>query len=666
VFVCAYAFAQDAASLKGPLSGSLSQAASIRLADAVPPAGTDENTNLAVQDIEPDRIMPFVESDEGEYFTLLKYDSQIGAAVRFHFSSFQLPENARVFVYGINAGGQPSRIAGPYERSGPSDSGDFWTGAMPRGTVIIELQVTGEPLPDLPFRIDALAINDSIADTEAPALKDPAFRDMDTKDTEPRTAVFRGRIVEHIVRDGEAIMEGDMILGAADELQPANSSTSKSNDKSAVAISYSFYRWPNGIIPYIVDASAPNKTWISQAINHWNTKLSGVIRLVPRTSQNDYVKFVSGSGCSSFVGRIWGPQTIKLSGACDLGSIIHEIGHAVGLYHEQAREDRNSWVKILSGNIIATAIANFNQEIYSSDDLIYYAYNSIMHYPVNAFSLNGKPTIETIPPGIPVGQRAGLDVSDIAAVRKMYGKTTAEVAISSVPVGLTLTVDGVRAVTPIIKTWSVGSVHTISAPSYAPSTIVGSQYTLTGWTDRGSQTHTIVVPTTGLTVAANYALRHKLTASTSSATAGAVTVSPVSPTQTYTNQSTVEVTATPSPNYCFSSWTGLAGGTPSTTSITLKKGYDVRANFIAGAVTPAVASLTLPKAGGTFKMNIAATAGCGWTIQSTVDWITVSKSYATSSSPGFTYKVQANPTSAARYGTLRIDGKMVAMRQTGN
>ncbi len=52
-----------------------------------------------------------------------------------------------------------------------------------------------------------------------------------------------------------------------------------------------------------------------------------------------------------------------------------------------------------------------------------YDYDSIMHYPANAFSNNGKNTIDVskAPPGIVVGQRNHLSVGDIATVIAIYG-----------------------------------------------------------------------------------------------------------------------------------------------------------------------------------------------------------------------------------------------------
>ncbi|MGE0978311.1 M12 family metallopeptidase [Bacillus thuringiensis] len=155
------------------------------------------------------------------------------------------------------------------------------------------------------------------------------------------------------------------------------------------------------------------------AISHW--KQFTLIRFVERTDESDYVVFEPGDGCSSTViGRLGGKQYIYLSDNCSTGSIIHEIGHAVGLFHEQCRWDRDNFIKINWGNIIDGYAPQFERGGLQGEDIGPYDYNSIMQYGADAFSKNGKLTIETIPPGIPIGQRNGLSAGDIATVSTLY------------------------------------------------------------------------------------------------------------------------------------------------------------------------------------------------------------------------------------------------------
>lgn len=108
-------------------------------------------------------------------------------------------------------------------------------------------------------------------------------------------------------------------------------------------------------------------------------------------SETNFIHFKppegKSGGCWSYVGKTGGEQIVSLqkkdkkSAHCfsSEGRIIHEILHAIGIYHEQSRPDRDKYIKIHWDNIIPKYKKNFKlvtKGKYSFD----YDYNSVMHY----------------------------------------------------------------------------------------------------------------------------------------------------------------------------------------------------------------------------------------------------------------------------------------------
>lgn len=195
-----------------------------------------------------------------------------------------------------------------------------------------------------------------------------------------------------------------------------------------LAISGAKYRWPNRTIPYEIAPDLGCKKAAAEAIAHWNAKTC--IKFVPRAGEKDYVRLLRLPGYAlSDVGKRGGMQKVSLGDTTPVGVIIHELGHTVGLWHEQCRNDRDAWVTIDWTNVEFETEDNFAKNKIDglaepTEDLGAYDYGSIMHYGDKSFAVDPRdPTLKLLKPlpaGIKLGQRDGLSAGDIAAVAAMY------------------------------------------------------------------------------------------------------------------------------------------------------------------------------------------------------------------------------------------------------
>jgi len=211
------------------------------------------------------------------------------------------------------------------------------------------------------------------------------------------------------------------------------------NPGRGVAIYGDNYRWPNGIIPYDISAitNAQDQKKITDAMNtlmydvatpkSGTTERAACIYFRPvQAGDKNYFKIQYGNGCSAHVGHITGQRstmTLQQNGCFYPGTIQHELMHVIGFHHEQCRPDRDTYLQVNLENVEPSMQHNFNKYQWGSSVFSQntpYDYASVMHYEMEAFSKNGKPTMVPRVAGTKIGKAQALSPTDVAEVRHLY------------------------------------------------------------------------------------------------------------------------------------------------------------------------------------------------------------------------------------------------------
>jgi len=215
--------------------------------------------------------------------------------------------------------------------------------------------------------------------------------------------------------------------------------------------------WPNGIVPFEIDADLETRAEqeIRAAIAIYNERTP--LRFRERTDENTYVRYVKQAECcgpfghlssmTDHTGRRSGKNEVKMQTVDSDGvlrerpllraSALHETGHAIGLFHEHNRKDRDEFIDIDDEclDFFYAISGNFSIE-QDSEAVGPYDFHSIMHYPSRAgqkgppwdrkdcFSMVKRP--EHRAPGDDTGEIFGnFDLSrhDINALHHVYGRS---------------------------------------------------------------------------------------------------------------------------------------------------------------------------------------------------------------------------------------------------
>jgi Astacin (Peptidase family M12A) len=161
-------------------------------------------------------------------------------------------------------------------------------------------------------------------------------------------AVYNGNEVKLLeIENGKYLFDGDVVLERNDFSLPG-----ELNGKGV----YAGGNWPSRTVRWRYDSgvSTDLKNRWNTATTAWKNDLGFTFTQITGNT-GDYIlvqQNSSGSAYSTSIGRRGGQQIISVDPRYfSSGSVIHEIGHGVGLIHEQKRPDRDTYITVNYSNI---------------------------------------------------------------------------------------------------------------------------------------------------------------------------------------------------------------------------------------------------------------------------------------------------------------------------
>lgn len=203
-----------------------------------------------------------------------------------------------------------------------------------------------------------------------------------------------------------SVLVGDMLLDEEDfhhyfEAEENEEESTDGPELGTMGAAYSGIRlWPNAIIPVAFSSSfsADEKKSFFEYCKHWGEKSS--VKCVNRSNQTGYLyvtksRYGNSSACFSEVGYKPERRMMWLPGGCATSkrSILHELGHTIGLMHEHQRPDRDAYVRIKWSNIISSYKYAFEKQRRANSKKTSFDFQSIMLYQSWAFTKNRQPTL---------------------------------------------------------------------------------------------------------------------------------------------------------------------------------------------------------------------------------------------------------------------------------
>ncbi|KAK5980853.1 hypothetical protein GCK32_004828, partial [Trichostrongylus colubriformis] len=177
--------------------------------------------------------------------------------------------------------------------------------------------------------------------------------------SEVNTTIFPGggSILEKNRMEGvdEYLYEGDINL-TEEQLDVLEANLNNHSTRHKRQASRDFPIWTNKKVFYYFDASitAAMQTLVKKALHYITVRTC--VTFEENATATNRIRVFSGSGCYSSMGMVGGEQDLSLGDGCiTMGIVAHEFMHALGIWHMQSRNDRDSFITVDITNVPAPA-----------------------------------------------------------------------------------------------------------------------------------------------------------------------------------------------------------------------------------------------------------------------------------------------------------------------